>query len=465
MNPVSTKGADPFAAWSGTWDQLHGLPHRCSFFIDSEDVAFALAPARHSAIASFTFERRDGAATLVFSPADGHGTMSWKDGALVGTDLFMGARTYLHAEFDVVPAGVRTKGGRIALDFGEGARTVKMRYAYSFVSPEQAQASLRAEIAHWDLEAVASAARAEWNAKLGKIEVEGGSLAEKRVFYTALYHTFICPNQFCDVNGDFRGMDDKVYTGNTFTNYTTLSLWDTYRQLQPMFTILAPDIVNDLVNTMLSICDQNGKLPIWPLQGGETNCMPGYSSVPVIADAYLKGFRGFDAGKALRQMVQTATNPKQRGVPQFMEHGYIPAEAFGESTSFCLEYAADDWGLALMAKAMGKQDIYDTFIRRGHAYEHYWDGAIRKCHPKMADGTWCTPYDPFLANHDHVGDFTEGNGWEYTFMVPQDPDGLVRLHGRGLHREPRLPVHRRRRPRPGRSARCVGYDRPVCPWQ
>ncbi len=315
------------------------------------------------------------------------------------------------------------------LSFAEGTTDLMAKCALSSVSCTNAKMNMEKELEGWDFEAVKKQAQDSWNKTLSVIDVEG-TYSQKTIFYTALYHSFIAPNLYCDVNGEYRGMDDKIYPGEGFRNYTTFSLWDTYRQLHPMYTIIATEYVDDMMNSMLSIYDQNGKLPIWPLLAGETNCMPGYSSVPVIADAYLKGFKGFDAEKALEYMVKTATNPHQNGVSDFMKYGYIPADTRGEATSICLEYAADDWGLALMAKQMGKTDVYNTFIKRGHAYEHYWDKQILKCHPKMKDGSWYEPYDPFLANHrDHVGDFCEGNGWQYTFMVPQNPDGLVKLHG------------------------------------
>lgn len=156
--------------------------------------------------------------------------------------------------------------------------------------------------------------------------------------------------------------------------------------------------------------------------------MPGYSSVPIIADAYLKGIRGYDADKALEAMVATATNPRQNGVPYILEKGYIPCDKVHEATSIALEYAADDWGTALMAKQMGRKDIYEEYMRRGHAYEQYFDRTLNYIRPKMDDGTWRTPYDPFKSVHS-VGDFTEGTGWQYTFFVPQHPEGLIDLMG------------------------------------
>jgi len=250
----------------------------------------------------------------------------------------------------------------------------------------------------------------------------------KKVFYTAMYHAFIAPTLYCDANGDFRGHDDKVYTNNTWKNYSTFSLWDTYRTLHPLFTIIKPQYVSDLVNSMLSIYDQQEKLPIWPLIGGETDQMPGYSAVPIIADAYLKGFTGFDADRAYRYMVASSVYEKQNGVPYVLEKGYIPCDKVREATSIAMEYAADDWGIALMAKKMGKTEDYQNYLKRGKYYTQYFDKDINFIRPKMNDGSWRTPYDPIQSIHS-VGDFCEGNGWHYTFFVPQHPEGLIELMG------------------------------------
>lgn len=324
---------------------------------------------------------------------------------------------------------LQTQGVKGVMTFADDTREVNIKVALSSVSCTNARMNMEAEAPVWDFDRVHRAAVEKWNQELACIDIDGTQM-QKTIFYTALYHMMIAPNLYCDVNGDFRGIGDKVMTGNQFRNYTIFSTWDTYRTLHPLFTIIKPERVPDMVNSMLSIYDQNGKLPIWPLHAGETNCMPGYSSVPIIADAYLKGIGGFDAHRALDAMIGTATNPAQNGISLLMKYGYIPADSLQEATSISQEYAADDWSIALMAKKMGRMDDYKTFIRRGHAYEHYWDKRINKIHPKMADGSWYEPYDPFSAeHHGNVGDFTEGNGWQYTFMVPQNPDGLVALHG------------------------------------
>ncbi len=318
---------------------------------------------------------------------------------------------------------------KAVMNFNNDCRDLLVKVALSSVSCSHARMNMEKELPAWDFAATCKQATDKWNKALSVIDIDA-TPKQKKIFYTALYHTMIAPTLYCDVNGDFRGMDDKIYRNNSFKNYTVFSLWDTYRTLNPLFTIIARKQVPDMINSMLSIYDQNGKLPIWPLQMGETNCMPGYSSVPVIADAFLKGIGGFDAERALRYMVSTGKNPKQNGISLFMKYGYIPADKLHEATSVNLEYAADDWGTAMMAKKLGHEDIYNEFLKRGESYKLFWDKNIMKIHPKMADGSWYEPYNPILANHRNgVGDFTEGNGWEYTFMVPQDPNGLVALHG------------------------------------
>lgn len=332
---------------------------------------------------------------------------------------------------DDVPAGQDSLSGEAVkgvLTFRSNPKHVQLKVALSSVSCANALANLKAEQPEWNFEKVRSDAERRWNRMLSCVEVESSDERGKKIIYTGLYHMFIAPTLYADVNGEFRGHDDKIYKADYWTNYSTFSLWDTYRTLHPLLTILQPQLVPDMVNSMLSIYDQQGKLPIWPLVGGETNQMPGYSAIPVIADAYLKGFRGFDPERALKYMVASATCNKQRGVPYVMEKGWIPCDKMPEATSIAMEYAVGDWGLAMMAQKMGKEDIYNTFWKRGHYYEQYFDKSINFIRPKMNDGSWRAPYDPFLSIHGW-GDFCEGNGWHYTFFVPQHPEGLISLMG------------------------------------
>ncbi|QIU94015.1 GH92 family glycosyl hydrolase [Bacteroides faecium] len=313
------------------------------------------------------------------------------------------------------------------LTFGN-VKEVKVKVAISSVSCANAAMNLQEELFHWDFDKIVRMSADRWNKELARMSVETDNESAKRIFYTAHYHTMIAPTLYCDVNGEYRGMNDMIYTDPKKANYTTLSLWDTYRALHPLMTIIQPEMVDDVVNSMLSIYRQQDKLPIWPLMSGETNCMPGYSSVPVIADAYLKGFTGFDAEEALQAMKATATYEKQKGIPYVLEKEYIPADKVHEATSIAMEYAVDDWGIAAMARKMGKTGDAATYAKRAHYYKNYFDSSIHFIRPKLEDGSWRTPYDPARSIHT-IGDFCEGNGWQYTFFAPQDPYGLIGLFG------------------------------------
>lgn len=314
------------------------------------------------------------------------------------------------------------------ITFKNNTKDVLMKVAISSVSCANAVNNMQTELSHWDFDKVKKDAKNKWNDELACVSIETKDERAKKIFYTSMYHAFIAPTLYGDVNGEFRGHDDKVYTADTWKNYSTFSLWDTYRTLQPLFTIIKPKYVPDLVNSMLSMYDQQGKLPVWPLVGGETDQMPGYSAVPIIADAYLKGFDGFDAGRAYQAMIASSVFDKQNGIPFVLEKGYIPCDKVREATSIAMEYAVGDWGIAQMAKKMGKMDDYASYLKRGKYYEQYFDKDIHFIRPKMDDGSWRTPYDAFRSLHS-VGDFCEGNGWHYTFFVPQHPEGLIALFG------------------------------------
>jgi predicted alpha-1,2-mannosidase len=314
------------------------------------------------------------------------------------------------------------------LSFNKAPKELLIKVGISSVSTQNATSNLKAEIPAWNFIGAVNQAKSLWENELSRITIETKSEVQKEIFYTSLYHTAIAPTLYSDVNGDFRGHNDKIYTNVKHVNYSTLSLWDTYRTLNPLFTIIQPNKVADFVNSMLSIYDQQGYLPIWPLAGAETHCMPGYSSIEVITDAYLKGFKGFDAERAYDACIKTATHPKFQGIPEIMEKGFAPADKMFQSVSKAMEYAVADWGIAQMAKRMGKQADYENYSKRADYFKNYFDKNIGFIRAKMNDGSWRTPYDPIKANHT-VSDFTEGNGWQYTFFAPQNPEGLIDLFG------------------------------------
>ncbi len=321
--------------------------------------------------------------------------------------------------------GRRVKG--IASFSTSEGEAIQLRLAVSPVSIENARANLKAEVPGWNFDATAARAKATWNQELGRIVFSTKDEKRKRVFYTALYHTMIAPSLFNDHNGDYFGTDKQVHEKASFTNLTTFSLWDTYRAAHPLFTLFQADRVPDMINSMLAIYQQQGRLPVWHLMGNETNTMPGYSSVEVITDAYLKGIKGFDTALAWEAVKATAMR-NERGLKYLKAYGFIPADSMKESVAMGLEYAIADWGIAQMAKRMGKSDDFVYFLSRGRNYRNYFDPETKFMRGRVSKAAWRTPFSPFEARHGQ-DDFTEGNAWQYTWLVPQDVEGIIRLQG------------------------------------
>jgi len=305
--------------------------------------------------------------------------------------------------------------------------SIILKVGLSPVSEKNALANIEAEVPGWKLEDVAQNAKESWNKELGKIVIKGQDEHEKRTFYTAMFHSYTHPVLFNDHNGDYRGADKKVYSSPGFNNYSVFSLWDTYRAENPLFTIIQPERVSDMVNTMLNIYKQQGKLPIWHLMGNETDCMPGYSAVPVISDAYFKGFKGFDPTLALEAMKASSTRDDY-GMKLLKEKGYIPADIEKESVSKALEYCISDWCIAQMALKLGKTEDYEYYKKRSGYYARYFDTKRQFIRPVLENGKFREPFSPFKSIHEW-GDYTEGNAWQYTWLVPEDVEGLIKLFG------------------------------------
>ena len=311
-------------------------------------------------------------------------------------------------------------------DTKEGEK-IKIKFALSPVSQENALQNMRAEISGWDFEKVKAQAQAAWNKELNKIQVNTSS-DNKINFYTALYHAYINPTTYTDINGEYKGLDQGVHKAEGFTNYTTFSLWDTYRALHPFFNITQPARSNDMVKSMLAHYDQSSlhMLPIWSHYANDNWCMSGYHSVSVIADAIIKGTYSGDANKALDACVATAKHRDYEGIGYYMDKGYIPAEKSGISVSNNLEYSYDDWSIAQLAKKLNRMDVYNEFIKRSNNWKNNYDSSTGFMRPKLADGTFKKEFDP----KDTEGQgFIEGNSWNYSFFVPQDPATLIEMMG------------------------------------
>jgi predicted alpha-1,2-mannosidase len=297
-----------------------------------------------------------------------------------------------------------------------GTREVVVAVGISAVSIEGARKNLEAEAPHSDFDRYRAAARAAWNAQLSKVSVRGGSRARKRTFYTALYHSFLAPNLFTDVDGQYRGTDLKVHRADGYQHYTVFSLWDTFRAAHPLFTLLETARTTDFVRTMLAHYEDGGSLPVWELAGWYTGCMIGYHSVPVIVDAHAKGIGGFDLEQAYEAMVHSASK-SERGLPSYRENGFILAEKAGESVSRTLEYAYDDWCIAQVARELGKPE-YETFLRRAQYYKNVFDPSTGFMRAKR-NHVWVGPFEPREVNTH----FTEANSWQYSLFAPHDIDG------------------------------------------
>lgn len=302
-----------------------------------------------------------------------------------------------------------------------------LKVAISPVSIENAKLNMKTEIPGWDFNKQVAIANAAWNKELNRISVQAREPEKMRIFYTALYHTMIAPSVFNDVNGDYFGADHKIHRKAPFTNYTTFSLWDTYRAAHPLMTLINPKRTGDLVNTMLTIYQQQGKLPVWHLVGNETDCMVGNPALPVIADAYLKGIRGFDKNLAYEAMKNSAMR-EERGMGYLKKFGYIPADSVVENVAMGLEFAIADWSVAQVAAKRGNTADFDYWNKRGQFYRNYFDKESRFMRGRINDTQWRTPFNPIAAVHQK-DDFTEGNAWQYTWLVPQDVEGLIDLMG------------------------------------
>ena len=302
-------------------------------------------------------------------------------------------------------------------------KPIMAKVGISSVDYNGAMSNCKDEIDHWDFNKTRTEAKNKWNERLEKIIVESNNEDAKTIFYTALYHSMVAPNLYSDVDHRYRSHGKEICKDDSFEMHTVFSLWDTFRALHPLFTIIEQQKTNDLINSMLDMYKHDGLLPVWELSGNETNCMIGYNSVPVITDAWIKGIREYDAHLALKAMVETAT-ADQFGLKYYKTKGYIPADKEGESVSKTLEYAYDDWCIAELAKGLDDQKVYEEFTKRAQYYKNIYDASTGFFRGK-SNGCFITPFDPTQVNFM----LTEANTWQYNFFVPQDINTHIELLG------------------------------------
>ncbi|NQZ80412.1 MAG: glycoside hydrolase family 92 protein [Colwellia sp.] len=306
-------------------------------------------------------------------------------------------------------------------------KSVTVKVGISYASIEGARKNIVVEAPEFDFEKTKLAAEDLWRQQLNKISVTDNDEVSKTKFYTALYHSFMAPHLFSDANGEYYGADGKTHQAVGYNRYTLFSLWDTFRALHPLLTITNPELVDDLVKSMMAFYDEAGLLPSWDLMSNETDVMIGYHAVPVIVDAYLKGLTSVDPEKLFQASKKSAMQDRF-GIDLFREYGYIPSELEVEAVSKALEYAYDDWAIAQLAKSLEKNDEYQYFTKRSQAYKNLFDKSVGFMRGKDKQGQWVKNFSPTHVDH-RTTDYTEANAWQYTWFVPHDVSGLKNLFG------------------------------------
>ena len=463
--------ADPDAGYRSRFshENEHAEPGYYQVYLSDYDVNAELTASPRAGFHRYTFPEGEQPSVLIDLASTIHGHSNpvtefrvINDREIEGYKRTRGwARNhhvYFHAKFNrpfectLYENGEVKKGNwtvtngntQAVLRFKEsGDQEVLAKVGISAVDYAGARRNLQAEIPQWDFDRVRSESRATWKEKLSQVEVKGGTQDDKTIFYTALYHTSLTPYIFTDVDGRYRGHDQKIHRTETTPIYTVFSLWDTFRAYHPLMTILNPDLDNSFIRSLLTIYDQGGMLPKWELAANYTGTMIGYHAVPVIVDAYMKGIRDYDVEKAYEAILKSAHYQKDgflypnEQVKNKLNNkaklyndslGYIPSDLANESVSKALEYAYNDWTIAQMARELGKEEDAAKFKERSKNYKEYFDKETGFMRGKNSDGSWREPFDPRFSRH-RKDDYTEGNAWQWTWFVPHDVDGLADLMG------------------------------------
>ena len=449
-----------------TWDAYrssfsktseNATPGYYTVTLDQAKVKAELTATTHAALHRYTYEQADSASILIdlqhgpaWNEKQYHSQVNscevnWEnDSTLTGhvnNKVWVDQDYYFVMQFSrpvidhfELPMAEIEKGKRLVASFNiQPGEEVLMKVALSTTGVEGAKANMAAEVPGWDFEGIRTAAKADWNSYLSRIEVEGTD-EEKTNFYTSFYHALIQPNEISDVDGRYRNAADSVVNATGGKFYSTFSLWDTYRAAHPFYTLMVPERVDGFINSLVDQAEVQGYLPIWGLWGKENFCMVANHGVSVVAEAYAKGFRGFDAERAFNAIKQTQTvsHPLKSNWENYMKYGYFPTDLTeAESVSSTLESVYDDHAAADMAKRMGKTEDAAYFARRADFYKNLFDSSTQFMRPKKSDGTWKSPFNPSQIGHAESvgGDYTEGNAWQYTWHVQHDVPGLIALFG------------------------------------
>lgn len=457
--PVTGKRTRNWDAYRSHFDKEKeaATPGYYTVELNEPQVRAELTASTHVALHRYTYHKTDSASILIdlqhgpsWNEKQYHSQVqscdvSWEDSQTltghVRNSVWVSQDYFFVMKFNrpvsdsiYLPLAETEKGKRIIATFSLNPEDVlMMKVALSTTSIEGAKRNMNAEISGWNFEEVKKAAHDKWNKYLSRIEVTGSD-EEKTNFYTGFYHALIQPNQISDVDGMYRNAADSIVKAETGTFYSTFSLWDTYRAAHPFYTLMVPERVDGFVSSLVEQSEVQGFLPIWGLWGKENYCMIANHGVSVVAEAYRKGFRGFDAERAFQAIKKTQTIPHKLKSDwnNYMQYGYLPTDLTeAESVSSTLESVYDDYAAAEMAKLMGKTEEAAYFGRRASFYKNLFDKETLFMRPRNADGTWKSPFNPSDVTHSESngGDYTEGNAWQYTWHVQHDVPGLIALFG------------------------------------
>lgn len=463
--PIPDHSPDLELDYASTFSHANEKAHPgyYSVRLDRSGVQAELTATEHAGLHCYTFPASDAAYIVVdlahgyggapgpvqwasLEPKDnrtlllGHATDAWAQGRQMYAALTF-SRPYDRLEIIVDGVAVEQPGqwplkgnsikavARFKTQEGE---KILVKAGLSAVSTEGALGNLAAELPGWDFNATRAAAEERWRHQLGKILIETPDRDRKTIFYTALYHTMLAPTLFDDADGHYRGMDGQVHQMRPGQhNYTTFSLWDTYRAEHPLLTLIHADRVPDFVNSLIRMAGESpAGMPVWPLQGKETGCMTGYHSSAVIAEASAKGFTGIDYDAAYTAMKKRAFEDDYRGLQWYRSMGFIPADLEEESVSKTLEYDYDDWAIAHIAQALGDRENAAKLVHRSLNYRHHWDAGSGFLRARLQNGSFAEPFDPIEMGHSkRWRDYTESNAWQTTFGIQHDVTGYIRLMG------------------------------------
>jgi predicted alpha-1,2-mannosidase len=443
-------------------DDEHAVPGYYSVLLRDYSIKAELTATARAGLHRYTFPRHKQSYFIVdleHGYGNGPDAVRWSELKVVGNDTLVGGKStnqwasgremYFTMKFsrpfdrisvliDGKPIATPTdfvcgKSIKVVLHYStEQNERILVKTGISGVSAEGAEANLRAEIPAWDFEVIRRAAAGSWENSLSRIRVSGGTQKQREIFYTGLYHTMVAPTLFDDVDKNYRGMDGQNHKlPDGAHNYSTYSLWDTYRAVHPLYTIAFPERVPDLVNCLVRMSAESSEgMPVWPLQAKETLCMTGYHSATVIAEAIAKGFPGIDITTAYAVMKRETDESKIKGMSLYRKYGYIPCDDEQESVSRSLDYAYNDYAMACVAKWAGKSSEGSFYLQKSLTYRELFDPATGFMRPKLASGQWAEPFHPNEMGHKSKWrDYTESNPWQSTFAVQHDPAGLAELLG------------------------------------